>query len=243
MLRRLTPSPTMAVALLALFVALAGGAYAQANLPANSVGTGQLRNGAVTHPKLANNSVWHANLGTRSVRNGNLATNSVWHAQLGGGVVRRNNMSAPLLAELGSTRTVFDEGGSPGAEIPVNQETRLVFGPFSHPRSSVPITTTASERTLTVQAVIHLDNRGTAASTVACGASLANNRREFFGFITAETPPAPNEAWNGQITLLGRWAVSAGTHNVALFCRPFPPPAGGTVLVGPGAQILLTAAP
>ena len=240
MLQRFTPSPAMAVALVALFVALAGGAYAQVS--ANSVGTAQLRNGAVTQPKLAANSVWHANIGARSVHNINLRANSVWHAQLGGGVVRRNNMSAPLLAELGPARTAFDEG-STGAELPVNQETRLEFGPLASPRSSVPITTTASERTLTVQAVLHLDNRGTAASTVACGASLANNPREFFGFITAGTPPAPSDAWNGQITLLGRWAVSAGTHNVALFCRPFPPSAGGTVIVGAGAQILLTAAP
>lgn len=242
MLKRFTPSPAMAVALLALFVALAGGAYAQANLPANSVGTGQLRNGAVTHPKLANNSVWHANIGMRSVRNINLAANSVWHAQLGGGVVRQNNMSAPLLSELGPARTAFDEGSTQG-DIPVNQETRLEFGPFASPRSSVPITTTASEHTLTVQAVIHLDNRGTAQSLVACQASLANNSRGFFGFITVGAAPAPNGVWDGQITLLGRWAISAGTHNVALSCRPFPPPAGGTVTVSAGAQILLTAGP
>lgn len=42
------PSPAMVVALIALFVALSGGAYAAINLPANSVGTKQLKNGAVT---------------------------------------------------------------------------------------------------------------------------------------------------------------------------------------------------
>lgn len=40
------------VAYLALFVALGGSAYAAANLPANSVGTRQLRNGAVTLAKM-----------------------------------------------------------------------------------------------------------------------------------------------------------------------------------------------
>jgi len=47
------PSPAMAVALVALFVALGGGAYAALKLPANSVGSAQLKKGAVTPPKLS----------------------------------------------------------------------------------------------------------------------------------------------------------------------------------------------
>jgi hypothetical protein len=41
------------LALLALFVALGGGAYAAMKLPKNSVGTRQLKRGAVTPPKLS----------------------------------------------------------------------------------------------------------------------------------------------------------------------------------------------
>ena len=51
------PSPAMGVALVALFVALSGGAYAAVALPAHSVGATQLRTFAVTNPKLANNAV------------------------------------------------------------------------------------------------------------------------------------------------------------------------------------------
>src|SRR3954469_21418086 len=47
------PSPAMVVALIALCVALGGGAYAAINLPKNSVGATQLKKGAVTPPKLA----------------------------------------------------------------------------------------------------------------------------------------------------------------------------------------------
>ncbi len=47
----------MAVGLLALFVALDGTTYAAVDLPANSVGSKQLKNGAVTEKKLGNNAV------------------------------------------------------------------------------------------------------------------------------------------------------------------------------------------
>jgi hypothetical protein len=47
----------MVVASIALFVSLAGGAYAAFTLPRNSVGTRQLRNGAVTGPKIRNGAV------------------------------------------------------------------------------------------------------------------------------------------------------------------------------------------
>jgi hypothetical protein len=47
------PSPAMVVALVALFVALGGGAYAALKLPANSVGPVQLKKGTVTPPKLS----------------------------------------------------------------------------------------------------------------------------------------------------------------------------------------------
>jgi hypothetical protein len=47
------PSPSTAIALLALFVALSGGAYAAVKLPANSVGTKQIKRSAVTLTKIA----------------------------------------------------------------------------------------------------------------------------------------------------------------------------------------------
>ena len=64
MLRRFRPSPAMAVALLASFIALGSGAYAQTRLARNSVGSAQIRNRAVSNPKLANNAVT-----ARTIRN------------------------------------------------------------------------------------------------------------------------------------------------------------------------------
>ena len=51
------PSPAMVVALLALFIALAGTSYAAIKLPANSVGTKTIKNGAIHRADLATNAV------------------------------------------------------------------------------------------------------------------------------------------------------------------------------------------
>jgi hypothetical protein len=55
--RRFRPSPSMAVAFLALVVALGGTSYAVTRLPANSVGSKQLKAGAVARVDLKDDSV------------------------------------------------------------------------------------------------------------------------------------------------------------------------------------------
>jgi hypothetical protein len=57
LLRRYLPSPAMVVACLALLVALGGTGYAAIKLPANSVGTKQLKRGAVTGVKVKRNAL------------------------------------------------------------------------------------------------------------------------------------------------------------------------------------------
>jgi hypothetical protein len=76
---RRKPSPAMIVAILALIVAMAGGAYAAA-VPKNSVGakqlkknavkTGKIVNGAVTSGKIANNAVTSDKIANQAVTSG-----------------------------------------------------------------------------------------------------------------------------------------------------------------------------
>ena len=61
-LLRRRPSPALVIALIALFVALGGGAYAAIRLPKNSVGRAQIRRHAVTSAKLAKNAVTSATI-------------------------------------------------------------------------------------------------------------------------------------------------------------------------------------
>ena len=61
-LRRLKPSPSMAVAATALLVALTGTSVAAVSVivPRSSVGTAQLKNNAVVSSKVQNNSLLRA---------------------------------------------------------------------------------------------------------------------------------------------------------------------------------------
>ena len=67
MLKTLTFIRHNAIALIALFVALGGTSYAAFSLPANSVGTKQVRNGAITTTKIANGSITASKLDSRSL--------------------------------------------------------------------------------------------------------------------------------------------------------------------------------
>jgi hypothetical protein len=51
------PSPALAIAVLALFVAIGGTGYAALKLPKNSVSSNQIRKGAVKSPDIARNAV------------------------------------------------------------------------------------------------------------------------------------------------------------------------------------------
>jgi len=65
--RQPSPATALAVALVALFLAIAGIGYAATSLPRGSVGTEQLRNNAVTGPKIRNLAVGNHKLAGNAV--------------------------------------------------------------------------------------------------------------------------------------------------------------------------------
>ncbi len=78
---RFTPSPSMAVALAALFVALGGTGYA-AMVAANSVNSNSIVNGSVKKIDIANGAISNAKLASNSVNSAKVADGSLGAADL-----------------------------------------------------------------------------------------------------------------------------------------------------------------
>ncbi len=87
------PSAALIVSVIALVVALGGTSYAAFTLPANSVGTKQLKNGAVTNEKLGNGSVGTARIKNGAVTNEKLGDGSVSTAKIKNGAVTGPKMN------------------------------------------------------------------------------------------------------------------------------------------------------
>jgi hypothetical protein len=85
MIRR--PSPSMAVALLALTVALGGTGYAATQLPPKSVGREQLRNGAVGNLQIRDGAITRSKLHSGSISSAAIADGSIQAKDLGKGVL------------------------------------------------------------------------------------------------------------------------------------------------------------
>jgi hypothetical protein len=88
------PSPAMLVACVALFVALGGTSYAAIKLPANSVGTQQLKKNAVIGVKVKDGSLTGAKLADGSVAGSKLTDGSVGGADLAAGAVTPDKLGA-----------------------------------------------------------------------------------------------------------------------------------------------------
>src|SRR6266567_7058674 len=73
-----------ALGMVAIFLALTGGAYALGQLPRNSVGSKQLRNGAVTGRKVARNTLTGNNINASTLGTVPTAAHAATSDQLGG---------------------------------------------------------------------------------------------------------------------------------------------------------------
>ena len=74
MLRRLVPSPSMVVALAALFVALGGSAYAAIVITGHNVRNGSLTGADIKNNSLASKDVKHNSLGGVAIAESKLKT-------------------------------------------------------------------------------------------------------------------------------------------------------------------------
>ena len=82
LLKRHLPSPAMIVALVALFVALGGAAYAGVTLSNNSVKSATIKNGEVKTADLANSAVTNLKLKNNAVNSAKVKNGSLEAADL-----------------------------------------------------------------------------------------------------------------------------------------------------------------
>jgi hypothetical protein len=84
---RRRPSASMVVSMVALVMSLGGVGYAATSLPANSVGTAQIRNDAVTYKKILPHSVGVVRLATNGVTTSKLRDRAVTYQKIKPGSV------------------------------------------------------------------------------------------------------------------------------------------------------------
>ena len=113
-MRRLLPSPAMAVALLALFVSLGGVSY---GIASGTIGTRELRNNSIRSSDLRNGQV-----ASRDIRNNDVRGGDVRDGTLRGRDVRNNSLTG---ADL-------DEGSL--AKVPSAGQAEIAYSPVAYAR-------------------------------------------------------------------------------------------------------------
>jgi hypothetical protein len=123
-LLRRRPSPAMVIALLALFIAMAGTGYAATQLPANSVGPKQLKKNAVERVKIKNNAVNGA-----KVLDGSIA----------GADIKESSLAKVPSAALADTATNATHAAAAGALDKANYRTAAATAPPTSGNSATAV--------------------------------------------------------------------------------------------------------
>jgi hypothetical protein len=171
------PSPAMAVALLALFVALSGGAYAAIRLPSHSIGARELKSKSVTGDKLSGNAVTSA-----KVKDHSLLARDFRAGELPAGAQGPAGQPGPTGAPGGNGPQ--GDTGAAGATGPAGIGLDTLFGNGSDGDVTISSTTTLTRdmyyRNLTIAPGQMLDGGGyrifvSGTLTFGDGATLAHD--------------------------------------------------------------------
>jgi hypothetical protein len=147
---RRRPSAPMVVSLVALFMSVGGVGYAAISLPADSVGSTQIRDEAVTYKKIRPNSVGAVRLADRGVTNSKLRDGSVSYKKIQAravGKVRANldQLQARIATACaaGSAIGAVDNAGKPTCSFPaqvgVNEKAAAAVGATAAAINSVAL--------------------------------------------------------------------------------------------------------
>lgn len=101
LVKRLRPSPAMIVAIVALVLSLGGTSYAAIVLPANSVGTKQIKKSAVVSSKVKNESLTTSDVKNESLTTSDVKDGSLTTADVADGSLTTADISGASLSTLG----------------------------------------------------------------------------------------------------------------------------------------------
>jgi len=203
------PSPAMVVALIALFISLGGGAYAAVSIPANGVGSKQLKNGAVIESKLANNAVTSA-----KVKDGSLLARDFAAGQLQAGPQGAAGPQGPV-GPAGAPGIPGPAGSSLSAEFTTTGTTTLLAGgPNTVLPGSGTINTVAGENHLVVNGFVQVSDSAMSPSWIDANCHAVVDGAGVLPISSSHLVPYAV----GQVVIGTRALVGPGTHTVQVAC-------------------------
>jgi hypothetical protein len=213
MRRHLTPS--LAISMIALFVALGGASYAAVKIPKNSVGNTQLRKDAVTSAKVKDRSLLATDFKTGQLPRGATGATGATGAAGASGVTAANGTSG---SALGITLS-----GTPQEVM----STTVSSGPAGR---------------MVVTGSFRMYNQTVAAGGSSCtviidGAPASQPTWTFGGVVQNVAEYIINNDW--QVPVVASAAVTAGTHTASVVCTKVGP---GTTVAYSGDLVAFVAA-
>ena len=213
MRRHLTPS--LAISMIALFVALGGASYAAVKIPKNSVGNTQLRKDAVTSAKVKDRSLLATDFKTGQLPRGATGATGATGAAGASGVTAANGTSG---SALGITLS-----GTPQEVM----STTVSSGPAGR---------------MVVTGSFRMYNQTVAAGGSSCvviidGVPASQPTWTFGGVVQNVAEYIINNDW--QVPVVASAAVTAGTHTASVVCTKVGP---GTTVAYSGDLVAFVAA-
>jgi hypothetical protein len=211
------------IALLALFVALGGTAYAATALPRNSVGPKQLKAHAVTSSKLAKNSVSASTVKDRTLQLADLSLRARALLRAGGapgsvtsGAIAKGAVTTAKLGDASVTTAKIVDGDVTTADLGPSSVTalQLAHGSVTGDKLAPNTVTGGNVPLRMVTAVGHVDGYRSATLTATCppgtrafsgGVSIDTNFANGKNFVTIQkNAPSGRDGipigWIGRVT-------------------------------------------
>lgn len=234
------PSAALIISIVALVFAMGGTGYAVAVLPANSVGSVQLKknavtddkvkDGVITSVKLKNGVIVTAKVANRAITSAKIASNAITSEKIADGTIVADDLAAAAKASLRGTATtgasgifvpragttkVLGEGASERIMVSLGRDYRTDIDAPS-PGGPNYITTSAASRlfiTATANLVRTTANGASASAKVLCSLQWHNVRQEAWYNIPGavrQTFAIGSNPTYESLTVVG-WVDVAGT--------------------------------